>query len=661
MKIFPTLALLTLLGGSAAAETCYDERIWSGINGKTFRGNFNRVMPDGTSAEFYTDRGKLVVVALSNLIERDRQLIFDRDKKDAPAVAGDPAAFKPQPTPNRSTIPSLDPKKFGASNWEAMVDALWVSLLWWNQSDILEVPKKGDWERKAEWLHKELTRKMASTGKSSTTLEEAKTGLEKYFEENLKEVAACRILIEKDDLSFSRLRLFCAGANVVILKMTMTYDNGRDFSVGTALETIGDDGKFVFHIFGKRFTGMAKAVPAEGKDARKVEFVLDDPKDLPAYYAQNGARFFLGGNSWNGALFITPYIYLTPGKPVPLPPAEDSAAMRKAPSGPVSPTFAPQFPIRFSGGVDASREWNLVGGKKFTGSPVTRPGSLTVLKNAKGEQLEVTAEDFMHEDHARFCFWESCQGIPQSPARLDLSYRFNTSKRGSFPVNVSVQGTLGRVDFPSDHSSLIFDMSDGAFVATRVRNGSETLIKYWGRMEPEKLLIRKIPHFYQQEDLDRFATHTLPGSSQSLSREFPARFVRYPLRVADETMQEARIDFVLMENPVVLAGIYQLLDMQTPGSSGNQQFVFHHDEIPWHQGGNQIFSILAASRMMPVKMAWTNGSQDSVVDPVRRAEWAGSFSLELIRAAVPDDFPKGHFDIPQEARTLAPGVGKTDF
>ena len=105
-------------------------------------------------------------------------------------AAGDPSAFKPESAPDRATIPRLDPKNFGASAWEAMVDAVWVSLLWWEQTNVLEVPKKGDFERKAEWLHKELTRKIASAGKSAVTLEETQKGLEEYFLENLKEVAA---------------------------------------------------------------------------------------------------------------------------------------------------------------------------------------------------------------------------------------------------------------------------------------------------------------------------------------------------------------------------------------------------------------------------------------------------------------------------------------
>lgn len=337
MKKFLFLAFLTCLTGPASGESYQDERIWSGVNGKTFRGTFHRLQPDGATAEFFTGQGKLVVVAVSNLIAADQKLILDRGKKgsptteESPAAVGDPAAFKPEATPARAFL-ALDSKKFGAVEWQTMTDALWISFLWWDQAGVLEVPKKGGLERKAEWLYKELSRKLSGG---------TQKGIEDYFAENLKEVAACRITREQKDLNVVRLGALCSGSKAVILNMTMTYSNGRDFSVSTALESLGGDGAFVFHVFGKRFAGTAKAVAPDEKNkdaAGRIEFVLTNRQDLPAYYAGNEARFFLKTAGGDDVWVIKPYIYAMPGKPSPLPPEQENGSTEREPERPPTPS-----------------------------------------------------------------------------------------------------------------------------------------------------------------------------------------------------------------------------------------------------------------------------------------------------------------------------------
>jgi hypothetical protein len=318
------IGILSTLAGSCLAADLATHELWTGVNGKTFRATFDQVLPDGQRAQFFTAKGERLIVEIAKLVPRDKELILNRENEGAKPVpaAGDPTAFKPEATLDRKLIPQFDPKKFGASNWEAMVDALWVSLLWWEQANVLEIPKKGDFDRKAEWLHKELTRRIAATGSSAATLEDAQKGMDKYFQENLKDVAGCRIYLEKKDFTPARLGRLCQGANAVILKMTMTYANGRGFSVCTVLESITEDGKFVLHVFGKRFTGSIQPV----KDSKHAkEFVLDNRGDLPARYAESEAHFEMGFDGWNGVLVLRPYIYAQPGKPSPLPPDAELA------------------------------------------------------------------------------------------------------------------------------------------------------------------------------------------------------------------------------------------------------------------------------------------------------------------------------------------------
>lgn len=334
MKPMCLMGVWACLAFSVNAGELDRERLWTGINGKAFRGTFHQTSPDGTKVEFLSIEGRIITVAIGNLIESDRNLIRNPTSPTAPSAAptaADPAAFKAIGALDRSLMPGLDPRKFGGSTEEAIVDALWISLLWWNQAGILEIPKKGDFDRKAEWLHKRLSRLIATGGRSSASAQDAKAGVEQYFVDELKDVAGCRTFMETKDFSPARLGRFAQGPNAVILKMTMTYANGRDFTLSTVLESMRDDGKFAIHVFGKRFTGQLKPVAGDKDRNSKtipVEYVLDGLEPLPEYYANNGAKIFMGNRSWNAVLVVKPFVYATPGKPAPLPADEEFASVK---------------------------------------------------------------------------------------------------------------------------------------------------------------------------------------------------------------------------------------------------------------------------------------------------------------------------------------------
>ncbi len=298
------------------------ERLWTGVNGKSFRGTFHKLSPDRKKAEFLSADGKLLMVAFDNLIQADRDWILNPPKPPAdPNAPGDPSMFKPVASPNRMLTPMLDPKTFGCATDHSLVDALWISLLWWDQTKVLEVPKKGDLEVKAEWLHKKLTRAVV-VGGDNVSAEDAKKGVEEYFAEELEEIAACRINIYQKDFTPARLAGFLQDSNAVVMRMSMQYANGRDYAVSSVLESMKEDGSFVFHVFGRRFSGRLKLLEKEKQlpgDEVINEYVLDRPGDLPDYYATNEARFFMGMKNWNATLVLKPYVFLTPGKAIPLP------------------------------------------------------------------------------------------------------------------------------------------------------------------------------------------------------------------------------------------------------------------------------------------------------------------------------------------------------
>lgn len=650
--------------------------MWTGINGKSFRGRFQKLSEDGQKAEFLSSDGKLLAVAIGNLIPADRELLLNPVKQPAaPAAAGGTAGFKPAASPDRSMTPLLDPTNFGGSTDESLVDAVWISMLWWDRTGVLEVPKKGEFESKAEWLHEKLTRAM-DTGNDNMSADDAKTGVAKYFSEELKELADCRATVETLDFSASRLSGLLQGSNAVVMRMSMQYANGRDYAVSAVLVSMSADGKFVIHVFGKRFTGSIK--PMEGSKpgppgSVPSEYVLDRPDDLPEYYAKNEARFFMGKKSWNATLVLKPYVYLTPGMPAPLPLEEAVVPAGGAPAVPAGEpsvlesfdgerVLAPKFPIRFTTPVNARREWALSDGRKIQGVLIGRGGSQVSLKGDNGQQLTVEARLLSEEDRARVVLWDASRGAPLSIPKLDLTYQFITPMNGTVEVKVASEATTGRVCLINKNSTstLVYDMKDGAFVSTMVHQGKdkETTRVRMGRFL--KLLPREIMTRHTQEDIDRFVTGTLPRSPESESTVVPCRRMRFPLWGGGITFRNPEIDFVLCEQPVVAAGLFQLFFSQTAGGEGEQYHVFSPVEVPGTEGGESLFPMLAACRILPLRIVWENARNERITEEYHRVRNAGKFSLELKHAVIPAAFPEGHFAIPPMARTLEAGtsIGK---
>lgn len=664
MKSFGYATIAAFFVGVATAQNAA-ERVWTGVNGKTFRGSFHQLTADRQKVEFRSTEGKMLTVALDNLIPADRDWILNPIKPPADTgSAGDVGKFKPAASPSRQLTPSLDPKTFGCSTNQSLVDALWISLLWWDQTGVLEVPERGDLESKAEWLHKKLTRAVVKGG-DNVSAEDAKKGVEQYFSEELEKVAACRVTLEQKDFSAGRLGGLLQGPQAVVMRMSMQYSNGGDFAVSSVLESMTEDGKFVIHVFGRRFSGVLK--PVEGAKAgrdREVpfEYVLDRPKDLPDYYAQNEARFFMGRESWNAVVILKPYVYLEPGKPIPLP-EEDKPPVVAKPATPVE-MLEPKvkFPVGFLAPVVARREWSLTDGSKILAIPEAPNGQQVSLRSVSGEAVSVDAASLSEEDRARLCFWEACHGTPLSMPKLDLSYRLNTPAHGSFQVNVSADGSSGRVTFTAPESTmvLVYDMTDGAFVSTHIRriNTKETTWIHQGRFLPEYLLPRKIFSGLKQENVDLFLSGILPRAPELISAVVPCRRVRFP-ELNAPTFHKPDIDFVLCEQTTVTAGLYQLLFSGTAGAMKDGTYVFAPIQVPSNRDGKSVLATLAACRVLPLRIAWENPLDPNQNVKFYRARDSGKFSLELTRAAIPDGFPVGHFAIPAEARAMPAGDMQT--
>lgn len=344
IRVSVLVAALSFAFGAlaAAAPDRGEERIWTGTNGSSFRGTYVESMGQGGKIRFITTAGKAVTVAFGNLSEADRKIIEGFEGK---ATGGaetrkpdfDPDKFKELPAADRNLMPERKPEDFGGENDGTVTNALWISLLWWNAFEVMPIPKKGDFDSKAEWLMEELTRYLGEHRYKLATEEETKEGVEKYFLKRLEDTGACKVYtlmeaVTRDQpnpaandsimspLSLSRLT---KGNDIVIIRLGTSSKRGMHPPVGAAIENIHEDGTFSMHIYGKRLSGkmieVTKRKPGDRVryNGALYEFVVNNRDDLPKFYVDEDGRFFIYGDT--SGTVLRPYVYKTLGEPAPLP------------------------------------------------------------------------------------------------------------------------------------------------------------------------------------------------------------------------------------------------------------------------------------------------------------------------------------------------------
>lgn len=626
-----------------------EERVWTGVNGRTFKGSFHAFSEDRTKAVFLTSDGRQIAVGIDNLVAEDRERLLNPVAPVKPAANG--GGFKEIPDANRSLIPSLSPKSFGGSDNESLTDAVWISMLWWQKAGVLEVPKSGDDDSKAEWLHKQLGRALSRGGRSAASLDSAKEVVEEFFVEHHKETATVRASILNEKLSLMQMVATLKGADAVIMNLTISYQNERDFSICTVLEQLTPKGEFAFHVFGRRFHGKV-VTAADGTH----EFSILNREDLPSHYATQGAKFYYKSSySWNGLLVIQPHPYAVKGSPSPLPPEgkpATSSGSRPAPSLPGA-LHPQQLAVDWKSPACPERDWTLSDGTRFTGTYAYRKADLHVLKNSRGTSLEVSLDQLPPDQRAALLFQSGCSGVATAK-RLQLAYRFITPKKESIEVLISSEGSLGRLEIPSEKFVFLFDLADGAFASFWNHDPANPKPSSFGRYETELLLHGESSRLEIPAGLlETLTKTTLPRSKTSKVAGFDARSFRFPQDPDGPSMQNLQVDGVAIDPPVVLTAISHLL--MPRGSSLNASYYSVRSDMSCHYEFDWIEPCLARTRVLPLRMSWTNKVNDRYTEPEMRLLTSGDFSLELVKAEVPDSFPDRHFDIPAEARRLEQG------
>jgi len=304
--------LCLLWAGGVHGQDFAGERLWTSKDGKTFRGSFHRVLPSGDKAEIADAQGKIYQIPLSVLSDADRALIL----KSPPVPAA--RVYKELPVLDRSRIPVINQGDFGQKSSDCVPSSFCNFLLWWDQEKVLEIPKRGDFQKKADWIHTLMARLCVTRNNSGTSLSVVKEAFEKYFKTELAEVATCEY--EEDyDLRPENMARHTVGANATMLGMTIIDSRNKESGHWVALISVDPTGKLVFQTWGARFEGELKVLeekPGEfyqidGKKvpATKYEIRILNALSLLEWVREDGIRFVLDPAKRNGVFTIRPLVF----------------------------------------------------------------------------------------------------------------------------------------------------------------------------------------------------------------------------------------------------------------------------------------------------------------------------------------------------------------
>lgn len=327
------IVLMVLVPMTASAGELTSERTWRSADGKTLRGTWVRTINDGKQIEVLTSAGKLVVIAVSNLGEVDRQLVVvgktpDEESAAAAGKPGDLAAFRQFPALDRDKLPVISQEDFGTKANDCVPSSFCNFLLWWDQAGVLEIPKQGDFDAKAEWIHTRLSRYCVTRNNSGTYVDNATKGFKEYFEKNIAELATLKVRTDYD-LRPENLARYTVGENATMLQVTIREAPRHDSGHWVALVSAAAEGTVVFHTWGARFEGKIEVLEKNLQTIRlgtqtvaatTYEIKIRNVQDLPEWFRNGDRKFILDPAQWDSIYILKPYVYQEKGKPAKAPP-----------------------------------------------------------------------------------------------------------------------------------------------------------------------------------------------------------------------------------------------------------------------------------------------------------------------------------------------------
>jgi len=322
------LLLVATLATPALADP-HEERLWTGINGKTFTGAYMSTDQRTGKYSFVLTGGKTYLIDPKNLSGKDLQwldLELHPEKKPNPK-ATDPDAFLPDPKLDRKVFPIINQADFGSKASDCVPSSFCNFVLWWDMESYLPIDKRGGFDKKAEYIHSRMARYFKTRNTAGTDLRDAADGAKAYFKKELGEIATVRVLSDYN-CDPDNLRRYTTGANATLLGVSVYYGRKNEGGHVVALSHVEDNGDLVMYTWGARIRGrlgiiekdlrLPKTTTSETGHKYAVEFM--NRGDLPDWMIEYEVRFEIDPANWDGLMVVSPYRYKTPGAALPPPP-----------------------------------------------------------------------------------------------------------------------------------------------------------------------------------------------------------------------------------------------------------------------------------------------------------------------------------------------------
>lgn len=660
--------LLPLVSLSTHANELTSLRNWTGVNGKVIRATYAGTSEKGTKVMLMDTRGKLLTVAISNLIESDRELIASKGRPaEEKPVAGKVGDFRAIPPLDRDKLPIISQGDFGSKSSDCVPSSFCNFLLWWDQEGILEIPKKGDFDKKAEWIHTKLARYCGTRNTAGTNVHKATEGFLQYFNKDIADLATLKIHVDYD-LTPENIARYTTGELATMFQMTIRRGARHDSGHWVALVEADPDGKVVFHTWGARFEGTMKVleenpdtIERDGQSVPRTvyEIVVENKPDLPEWFRNSDRRFILDPANWDSIYVLRPYIYTMPGSRVKAPEdplfkqeVKDGARVVERPGQTpiiVNPTeFAqPEFPYPPpANGTLPTRKWKLENGRTLEARIDDYAHEEIAFITTNRKTVKLPLAELGPAGRAVALIDGGTLGDPMPVDRISLSYRLTTGPKNVTDLRIDIEGPLARVQLMKPNQWLTIDTSDGSFVIKTSPDSQATPVPVTiGRV---KLLDFEANDVFEQLHAN-YAKAGLKHGARYSGRDVRTKMNAY-------NSDEMTLTLSGVELPALPQALACLQSQEISGYRVKPRPVFFMRGKGSNVRLNQStmprpFAFLGNTRLLPVEAKWKQQriGQRSKIE----------HSLTLLGAEIPDSFPEEHFSIPAEARTMDPGNFKS--
>ena len=188
---------------------------------------------------------------------------------DRPAGPAD--KFKPDPVFNRGLIPLLNREKLALKHGWA-INSMATFIMWWDESEWIEVPRGRDFEGKASWVYDRLER-FEGRNTSVPDINDVLEGYAHYFDSRFEDEVTYRAHLEYD-LAPARLAQLASGPNACLL-----FASANGYGPYFALLEAKPDGQLKLALDGKSLE--ARLVPMPGQTSSFSRYGLNYEIPLP--------------------------------------------------------------------------------------------------------------------------------------------------------------------------------------------------------------------------------------------------------------------------------------------------------------------------------------------------------------------------------------------